>query len=207
LLLLLPGSVASPGVVIALAIVGAIAGAVGAAGVGAGLAAAEALARSARAAMLVAGGGVGGATAGAVAHALARVVLTSMFGRDVPALGGGGEGLLLGAAAGLGYGWTTARLPGGGMAAPRGRGRLRAAAVTGLACGAAGLVLALFDRHLVASSLDLLAERFIGSGVGLTPIARALGEGDLRPITRTLVSGLEGLLFGSGLVFGLTHRR
>ena len=41
-----------------------------------------------------------------------------------------------------------------------------------------------------------MADRFLGSSVGLTPIARALGEGDLRPLTRTLVSGFEGFLFG-----------
>jgi hypothetical protein len=92
------------------------------------------------------------------------------------------------------------------MAAPRGTDRLRAASVAGLTCALAGLLLALADRHLVAASLDLLADRFYGSTVGLTPIARALGEGDLRPVTRAVVSAFEGLLFGSGLVLGLTRR-
>jgi hypothetical protein len=68
------------------------------------------------------------------------------------------------------------------------------------------VLLALADRHLVAASLDVLADRFRGSSVGLTPIARALGEGDLRPLTRTVVSGFEGLLFGSGVILGLTRR-
>ena len=86
---------------------------------------------------------------------------------------------------------------------PRGSAR---PPLAGLACAVAGLVLALADRHLVAASLDVMADRFLGSSVGLTPIARALGEGDLRPITRTLVSGFEGFLFGSGVVLGLTRR-
>ena len=183
-----------------------VAGGTGAAGIGAGLAAAEAVARSRRAAALVACGALGGGAAGTVAHALSRLVLATMFGRDLPAMGGGIEGVALGAAAGLGYGLATAHLPGGGMAAPRGVDRLRAAAIAGLTCGLAGLLLALANRHLVAASLDLLADRFLGSAVGLTPIARAFGEGDLRPVTRAVVSAFEGLLFGSGLVLGLTRR-
>ena len=51
-----------------------------------------------------------------------------------------------------------------------------------------------------------MASAFDGSGVGLAPLARLLGEQDLRPVTRTIVSAFEGLLFGSGLAFGLTHR-
>jgi transcriptional regulator HilA, main transcriptional regulator of SPI1 len=206
-LLLLPQAVASGGIVVALAIVGAVAGAVGAAGVGAGLAAAEAFARSQRTAALIACGAAGGGIAGTVAHALSRLVLHSLFGHDVPGIGGGVEGVALGAAAGLGYGIATAGVSGGGMATPHGPDRIRAAGITGLACAAVALLLALADRHLTAASLDLLADRFFGSSVGLGPIARALGEGELRPLTRTLVSGFEGLLFGSGLVLGLTRRR
>jgi DNA-binding winged helix-turn-helix (wHTH) protein len=206
LLLSLPGSVAAAGVVIALALVGALAGFVGGAGVGAGLAAAEALVRSERALALVLGGAAGGGAAGALAHATSRMVLTTMFGRDLPSLGGGPEGLALGAAAGLGYALATARVHGGGMATPHGRERVRTAAITGALCAVAALLLAVADRHLVSASLDVMADRFLGSSVGLTPIARALGEGDLRPVTRTVVSGFEGFLFGSGIVLGLTRR-
>ena len=205
-LLLLPASLAPPGVLIALALVGALAGTVGGAGVGAGLAAAEALARSQRALALVACGALGGAIAGAVAHVSTRMVLTTMFGRDLPLLGGGVEGLTLGAAAGLGYALATARVHGGGMATPHGAERIRTAVIAGSLCAAAGLMLALADRHLVAASLDGIADRFAGSSVGLTPIARALGEGELRPITRTAASAFEGFLFGSGVVLGLTRR-
>ena len=205
-MLLVPDSVAAPGVVLALALVGALAGAIGGAGVGAGLAAAEALARSERAFALITCGASGGGAAGWLAHQGSRMVLVSMFGRDLATLGGGLEGLTLGAAAGLGYAMATARVRGGGMATPQGAERVRTAALAGASCAAAGVLLALADRHLVAASLDVLADRFRGSNVGLTPIARALGEGDLRPLTRTAVSGFEGLLFGSGVVLGLTRR-
>lgn len=203
---LVPESQATPHVVVALALIGGAAGALGAAGVGAGLATAEALARSARTLALTLCGAAGGALAGSVAHVLARAVLTGVFGRDLPAIGGWFEGLLLGAFAGLGYGLSTSPLPGGGLAGPRGRARVRTAVVTGVACAVAAISLTLADRHLVASSLDMMASAFDGSDVGLAPLARLLGEQELRPVTRGLASAFEGLLFGAGLAFGLTHR-
>jgi DNA-binding winged helix-turn-helix (wHTH) protein len=203
---LVPESEATPDVVLALALVGAAAGAMGAAGVGAGLAGAEALARSGRALALTACGAAGGALAGGVAHVLSRAVLAGMFGRDVTAIGGWLEGLVLGAAAGLGYALSTSPLPGGGLAGPRGGARARTALLTGAACAAAAVLLTWADGHLVASSLDAMAAAFDGSDVGLAPLARLLGEQELRPVTRTLISAFEGLLFGAALAFGLTHR-
>jgi hypothetical protein len=51
-----------------------------------------------------------------------------------------------------------------------------------------------------------MASAFEGSHVGLAPLARLLGEEGLRPLTRTIISAFEGLMFGAGLAFGLTHR-
>jgi DNA-binding winged helix-turn-helix (wHTH) protein len=205
-LLLVPASEATGPVVVALALVGAVAGGCGAAGVGAGLAAAEALARSRRTAALVTCGAVGGATAGLLAHAAAAAVLASMFGQGGEAVGGALEGLVLGAATGLGYGAATTRLQGGGMASPHGLRRLAAALAAGACCALAGVALALLGRNLVAASLDALASQFEGSTVGLAPLARLLGEQHLRPLTRTLLSGFEGLFLGAGIVLGLTRR-
>jgi DNA-binding winged helix-turn-helix (wHTH) protein len=203
---LVPESQARADVIAALAVVGALAGAVGAAGVGAGLAAAEALARSARTTALALAGAAGGALSGGLAHALTTAVIAGMFGRDLNQVGGWVEGLVLGGAAGLGYALSTSLLPGGGLAGPRGRARARTALLTGAACAGAAVLLTLGDRHLVSSSLDVMASAFEGSDVGLAPLARLLGEEELRPVTRTLASAFEGLLFGSGLAFGLTHR-
>ena len=114
--------------------------------------------------------------------------------------------LALGGAAGLGYAASTSLLPGGGLAGPRGRARVRTAIVTGLACAAAAILITWTGGHLVGASLDGLAAAFEGSDVGLAPLARLLGETDLRPVTRTLVGAFEGLMFGAGLAFGLTHR-
>lgn len=204
--LLVPESGAQPGIVIALGMIGAAAGAFGAAGVGAGLAAAEALFRSRRALALACCGAVGGAVVGALAHLLARVLTAGVFGRDLAGVGGGLEGLALGAAAGIGYGASTVLQPGGGMAAPQGGARIRTALVTGVACAIAGIGITLAGGTMVAASLDMAASAFQGSQVGLAPIAQLLGEGTLRPITGTLISAFEGLLFGAGLAFGLTHR-
>ncbi|HEX6212515.1 MAG TPA: hypothetical protein VF136_17170, partial [Methylomirabilota bacterium] len=201
-----PRSEADGHVAVALIIVGAVAGALGGAGVGAGLAAAEAVARSARGLALAAGGALSGLLTGWVAHHAARALLSSVFGRDIPVVGGPIEGLVLGAAAGAGYALATRRLPQGGMAAPRGRARWRVAAVTGLAVCLAAVGLALAGRHLVGSSLDVMAGAFAGSQVGLAPLATLLGEDTLRPLTRMVVSGFEGLLFGAGTAFGLTRR-
>jgi DNA-binding winged helix-turn-helix (wHTH) protein len=203
---LVPESQARPDVVLALAIVGAGAGALGAAGVGAGLSAAEALARSARATALACCGAIGGALAGTVANVFTSALISGMFGRDVSGIGGWIEGVVIGAAAGLGYAASTSPLPGGGFAGPRGGARARTAVVTGLTCAAAAVLLTLAGGHLVGASLDALASAFEGSDVGLAPLARLLGEQALRPVTRTIVSAFEGLMFGAGLAFGLTHR-
>jgi hypothetical protein len=201
-----PQSGAGFEVVLALALVGGLAGAVGAAGIGAGLAGAEALARSHRASALALCGAGGGMAVGGLAHLLGRAIVSGLFGRDLASIGGGVEGLVLGAAAGVGYAVSTSPLPGGGMAAPRGPARTRTALVTGATCALAAVILSLANRHLVASSLDVMAAAFEGSKVGLAPIAQLLGEEQLRPVTRMVVSAFEGLMLGAGIAIGLTRR-
>jgi hypothetical protein len=200
-----PGSTATSSIVVALPLVGLVLGGLGAAGVGAGLAVAETLVRSLRGPALVLLGAVGGGFIGATAHLLGRVTLEGLFGRDLSPVAGGFEGLVIGGAAGLGYALSTPRAE-GGMASPRGRARLLTAAITGLTCALAGIVLALTGSHLGAMSLDFMAQTFPGSQVGLSPLSRLLGETDPGPITRTVISAWEGLMFGFGLALGLTRR-
>jgi DNA-binding winged helix-turn-helix (wHTH) protein len=195
------GSRVDAQVALTLALVGALAGALGGAGIGAGLAAADALARSARPAALALGGAATGLAIGWLAHHAARVVLAGIFGHDFPEMGGPLEGLVLGAAAGLGYALGTLRLTQG---MTTGRGRWRVAGMTAIATMFGAVALALAGRHLVGSSLDLMASAFAGSQVGLEPLARLLGEDGLRPVTRVVVSGFEGLLLGCGIALGLT---
>jgi DNA-binding winged helix-turn-helix (wHTH) protein len=205
-LALLPESTSGIDLGMTLAIIGVIVGAAGGAGIGGGLAAAEALARSARATALIAGGAVAGALSGGLANLIVRSIVSAVFGHDVNALPGAFDGLVIGAAVGAGYALATRRLPQGGMAAPRGAARWRASLTTGGVAALAAVALSLAGRHLVGSSLDIMADAFAGSDVGLDALARLLGEDSLRPITRAVIAAFEAMVFGAGLAFGLTRR-
>jgi len=200
------GGASPPGLPVTLAMLGLLFGAIGAAGVGAGLAFAEAVARSRRGAALVLCGAAAGALTGALVHLAVRGFLVGMFGQDLPNVGGLRGGLLLGAAAGLGYALSTPRPHGGGMATPHGGARVGAALLTGLTCAVAGVVICRLGWNLAGTSLNLLAHTWSGSHVGLEPIARMVGEADPGPWTRTLSGGIEGMFFGTGLAAGLTRR-
>jgi len=202
---LAPGSPAPASVPVTLALVGAIVGGLGAAGVGAGLAAAEAVVRSSRGPALVLFGSLGGGAIGAVSSLVGRWALEGVFGRELPSMGGGLEGLGIGAAAGLGYALATPRSE-GGMAAPRGAERHRVAAVTALSCAAGAVIITALGGHLAGTSLNFLARGFHGSQVGLAPLARLLGEPDLGPLSRAVIGAYEGAFFGFGLALGLTRR-
>ncbi len=200
-----PGSTAGDGVVAMLPMLGTAVGGVAAAGIGAGLAAAEAAFRAQRRLALALAGALSGLAIGATAHLLGRLVLKGLFGRDLSPLTGAVEGLVLGAAVGLGYGLATPTAE-GGMATPHGIARVRVAMLAGLACALAAGMLGWSGRFLGAMSLDFMAQSFPGSQVGLAPLARLLGEQEPGVVTRVAISVFEGLMFGSGLAAGLTRR-
>jgi hypothetical protein len=199
------GGSAAPPLLGALASVGALVAGVGAAGVGCGLAAGEALVRSWRTAALVLLGAAGGGLVGAVAHRVVMGLLEALFGLDGLTLGGGLEGLALGAAAGLGFGLTTGRIT-GGLAAPRGRARAGPVAATAHSCALAAAGLSGIGGSLGAASLAAIVRRFPASRVELARLGRPFGEDCLGPRTLTALGFGEGLLFGAGLAFGLTRR-
>jgi DNA-binding winged helix-turn-helix (wHTH) protein len=201
----LRGQPVEPGLVASLALVGATVGALGAAGVGSGLAAAEALIRSRRTLALMVLAALSGGLTGALAHALVRGLLGAVLGQDFPALGGGPEGLAIGAAAGLGYGLATPR-PSGGMATPHGSQRLIAAASTAVACALVAAGVSALGGQLGGASLDTIARSFPTSRVRLDALGTLLGEPGFGPRTRGALSAFEGLLFGAGLALGLTRR-
>ena len=203
---LVPGGRIDAGAIGSLVIVGTLAGLFGACGIGGGLAAAEALARSARGLALTTAGAVGGCLAGSLAHHALRALLAGVFGRDVPGIAGALDGLVLGAVIGAGYAVATRTLAQGGMAAPRGAARWRAALIAGGLAAAAGVALAASGERMVASSLDLVASLFAGSQVGLAPLARWMGEDSLRPVTQMIVSAFEAWMLGVGLTYGLMRR-
>ena len=203
-LAIVPGSSASLSVAPVLALIGAGCGAAGGAGVGAGLSAVEAIVRSRRALALVCGAALGGGLVGFAAQWLARWSLAALVGVQVE-IGGGLEGVAIGAGAGLGYGLATSRTA-DGLAAPRGRSRARVAALTALACGAAALALTLAGRPLAGGTIHLIASAAQSAQALLTPLGRLIGEPEFGPITRAIVGTAEGALFGLGLALGLTRR-
>ncbi len=146
-----------------------------------------------------------GGLVGGLAHFLGLYVVEGLFGRDLSPVGGGFEGLILGGAVGIGYALATPMRE-GGMAAPRGIARLRAAAFAGFLAAVAGMALALTGHHLGAMSLDFMARSFPGSQVSLDPLAHLLGETHAGAVTRGVISGFEGLGFGLGVVGGMTRR-
>lgn len=200
-----PASRATGIVLALLPLVGGAIAAVGAAGVAAGLCCAEVLARSRRGPALVLLGAAGGGVVGFAAHLAGRMVLEGLFGQDLSLVAGGREGLVIGAATGLGYALATPRR-GGGMATPRGGARWFASLAAGASCALAAAILTTMGSFLGAMSLDLLAHRFPGSQVGLEPLARLLGEESPGQLTRIAIGAWEGLMFASGTVLGLTHR-
>jgi DNA-binding winged helix-turn-helix (wHTH) protein len=195
-----PGSL-----LLGLALVGACIAGLGAAGVGSGLVAAEALVRSWRTPALVVLGATGGGIVGTVARRGADALVEALFATPTLALGGGVEGLVIGAAAGLGYGLSTRR-PAGGMAAPRGAARLRASLATGLACALAASVLSAGGLRLGAASLQSVVAGFPNTQVRFEAFAPLLGETRVGPRTGAAMGATEGLLFGFGLAAGLTRR-
>ncbi len=136
---------------IALGFVGALAGAIGGLGVGWGLALGESRARSLRPLVLMVCAAAGGGAIGVVAHTVGRWTIAGLFGRAIPAVGGGAEGLAIGALVGLAYGLSARPPQGSGLDAPA---RLRAAAATGLATAAGCVLVSLLGATLAGASLN-----------------------------------------------------
>lgn len=203
LLSLAPGSTAPLHGAGVLGVIGACVGALAGAGVGAGLTFGEATARSNRVAAVVVSGALGGGAAGLIAQWLGRWTLDTLVGIRVD-VGGGVEGLVIGALSGLGYALTTRRAE-GGLAAPRGSRLVQVVAATGGACAAGGVALALAGRPLVGGTIHAIALASAGSHALLTPLGRLLGEPDFGPVTRTVIAAGETGLFGVGLALGLTR--
>jgi DNA-binding winged helix-turn-helix (wHTH) protein len=199
-----PGSAAPVAIAPVLAVIGGVCGAVGGAGVGAGLSLAEAAARSQRSLALISGAALGGGVVGATFQWLARWTLAALVGLNIP-VGGGLEGLVIGAGAGAGYAIAT-RHTDGELAAPRGRRRVRAALITALLCGLAGLALTLGGRPLVGGTINAIAAARDGSRATLAPLGKLIGEPDFGPVSRAIIAFGEGSVFGLGVAYGLMRR-
>lgn len=187
-----------------LAVIGAGCGAIGGAGVGAGLSVAENYERTPRAIALTVAGAVGGGAMGTAIQWLTRWALASLVGIDVP-VGGGLEGLVLGAATGLGFALVT-RGTEEGEPAPRGRQWLTAALGMAVLCGLTGAALNLAGRPLAGGTIHAIADAAEGSRASLAPLGRLIGEPDFGPVSSTILSFGEAAMFGLGLAYGLLRQ-
>jgi hypothetical protein len=189
-----------------LAVIGGGCGALGGGAVGAGLAFAEAVARSTRERVLalLLCGAIGGGLIGAAVQWLTRWGLASLVGlhRNV---GGGLEGVLIGAGAGLGFAIATRRTE-ERFAAPRGGKRWLAASIIALICGLAGLALMLTGRPLAGGTIHIIADAADGSRASLAPLGRLIGEPDFGPVSSAIIAFGESAVFGLGLAYGLMRR-
>ena len=201
-----PASEAPFTMVPVLGLLGAISGAVGAAGIAAGVGAAEAIARSRRSAAIVGGAALGGLAIGAIAQVATRWTLRGLFGLELAQIGGPVEGLMLGAAAGVGYAATTRRPGGGGMAAPSGSARARTAIAVGVCTAIAGLILSVTGHPLVGGLINEIAQASSGSQMTLTPLGDLYDEPSFGGGTKMLLAMFESGLFGAGFAAGLTRR-
>jgi hypothetical protein len=141
---------------------------------------------------------------GLLVQLMGRWTLAALTGLT-PSIGGGVEGLGVGFAAGLSYAMSTSAVD--GLAAPRGRARVRLAILVAAACGLAALMLALWGRPLVGGTLHAIARSSAGAHAVLTPLGRLIGEPDFGPLSAALLSIGEGATFGFGFAYGLTRRR
>lgn len=135
------------------------------------------------------GGAIGGLTVGAAFKLIGLDALTLLFGHAPRDITGGGEGLLIGGAVGLGT-WLAGRAPGG---------LARRVALAALCGGVAGLVIPLLGGRLLGGSLDLLAHSFPASRL-------RVGLPDA-PLSHALAGAAEGALFAAGLVGGMLLAR
>ncbi len=189
-----------------LARLGAISGAIAAAGIAAGVGLAEAIARSRRSAAIIGGAALGGLAIGAIVQAATRWTLFVLFGVELLNIGGPVEGLVLGAAAGMGYASTTRRPGGGGLATPSGSARLRTVIVVGLCTAVAGWLLSITGYPLVGGLVNEIAQATGGAQLNKTPLADLYHEPSFGGGTQRLLAIFESGLFGAGFAAGLTRR-
>ena len=199
-----PDSTAPIAIAPVLAVIAAVCGAVGGAGVGAGLGFAESTDRPPRVLAMTVGGALGGGLVGFAVQWLTRWGLAALVGLDLN-IGGGLEGLLIGGCAGLGFAIATPDKE-DAVENAGGRTRLRAALITAVTCGLAGLALTLAGRPLAGGTIHAIADAAEGSRATLAPLGRLIGEPDFGPVSRAIAAFGECAVFGVGLAYGLLRR-
>jgi hypothetical protein len=174
-------------VLLVLASVTVVVGLLGAAAVSGGIATARSLVRGASG-WDVLGGAIGGLVVGAVVKLVGLDTFALLLGHAPHGMTGAPEGLVLGAAVGLGA-WLADRWS-----------LRRGVAAAALAGAGAGLLVRQLGGRLFGGSLALLAAQFPGSRLSLASLSAAFGEADFGSTSELVTGVLEGALFAAGVV-------
>ena len=137
----------------------------------------------------IVGGALGGLVVGAIVKLLGLDAFRLLVGRSPGNITGAMEGVIVGAAVGLGA-WIAARSP----------SIRKGAALAGLCGAAAGAIIPALGGRLMAGSLDLLAHTMPGSRLRLNHLGAWFGESDFGPVTQSVTGALEVALFAIGVV-------
>ena len=140
----------------------------------------------------VCGAAAGGLLVGTAVRLIGADAFTVLLGRAPEAMGGGLEGLLLGAAVGLGLHLNDGKW--------RRWPSVPGAAIAG---GLAGAALPLLGGRLMGGSLDSLADAFPGSPLDIDALGRWFGEDQLGLISQVCLTGFEALVFGATLALAI----
>lgn len=191
-----PG-VGAASILMVMVAIGLIAGLVGGFGVGLGIGTARLISRSDWVTDTT-GGAVGGAVIGAIVTLVGLDAFTVLLGRAPAQVGGPMEGLVLGAAIGLG----SHALVRSGWPSPTG---------AALAGGFAGALLPLVGGRLMGASLANVAATFPNSRITVDGLGRLFGEASFGPISQSAFGLVEGAVFAGAVAlvirYGLAERK
>ncbi|RZJ16300.1 MAG: hypothetical protein EON91_13825 [Brevundimonas sp.] len=143
----------------------------------------------------IGGGALGGLLVGAVVKLVGLDAFTLLLGQAPGDITGGPEGVLLGGAVGL-----------GSVLASR-TGRRRFLPLAALPAAVAGTGIALLGGRLMGGSLHRVAEVFPASRLRLDRLGGLMGETGFGSVAQAVTAGLEGWLFGLGVVAALWFTR
>jgi DNA-binding winged helix-turn-helix (wHTH) protein len=135
------------------------------------------------------GGALGGLLVGAFVKLVGLDAFTLLLGQSPGDITGPFEGVILGAAVGLGIAVAN-------RASQLRFGTIGAALIGGLA----GLVISLLGGRLMGGSLALLENDFPGSRLRLDRIGALFGETTFGPVSQAVTGALEGALFAACVV-------
>ena len=190
-----PG-VGAASILMVMVAIGLIAGLVGGFGVGLGIGTARLISRSDWLTDMT-GGAVGGAVIGAMVTLVGLDAFTVLLGHAPDHVGGPLEGLVLGAAIGVGsHALARSRWP-----SPTG---------AALAGGLAGALLPLVGGRLMGASLAGVAATFPNSRITVDGLGRLFGEASFGPISQSAFGLVEGAIFAGAVAlvirYGLAER-